>query len=186
MDAKYPEITLEMLKGTLKHSTGIVEIQLLGGGGLDTQETVGIVSHMMVVAQAENYRQNFFDGVNVKEDMMRYLYFYFFQDEKEPKYGNQDELSVMLDKSLWGDRSADEHKVAQKIKYSIVDEEAAYIIGFVLIVTSMINTAKTQEKNIRLEIEEPFHYIDQIGRMVDLLNLIITDCSGLISKTEQQ
>lgn len=183
MDANHPEITLETLKGTFTRSTDVMCILLAGGEETDPQ-TAGIISHQIVLAQAENYRQNYFDGVNVREDMMRYLYFYFFQDDKEPKYGNQDDLSVMLDKTLWSERADDEHRVAQKIKYSIVNEEAAYIIGFVLIVTSMMKIAREQTKTIKLEIEEPFFYIDQIGRFTDLLTLIIADGDGIISKTE--
>lgn len=181
MDTTKPALSLDMLKGTVDHNVRTMSLVLQGGD--DSPEVVGVIDHTLISNYTDNYRQNFFDGVNVSEEMMRYLYYYYFQLDKEPRYGNQDELAVMLDRNMWGDRQADEHRVAQKIKYSVVDDQCSYIIGFILVVTSIMETVQKDRRTVRLEIEEPFEYIDQPDRFVDLLTLIITDHNGVISKT---
>jgi len=186
MNTNYPVVTLEMLSGAaLNANVGAIVIKLVGDREDRTKSSDAVVSADMISEHAANYRENFFDGVRVREDMLRYLHFYAIGEEEFPKYGEQDELSALLDANLWSERQDDEAKVAGLIKYSSINKETAYIIGFIIIMCQVIPHARDNRKNVTLTIESPFEQVLRRRRFAELVNLLIEDHSGFMKSLKE-
>lgn len=186
MNAHYPVVTLDMLSGTLNATTNKVVLKLIGDKEDRTKSSDAFVSAEIIAEYAANYRENFFDGVRVREDMLRYLHFYAIGEEQDPQYGDQDELSSLLDANLWSERQGDESKIAELIRYSSINKETAYIIGFILIMSQVMTHAKDKMKNITITIENPFDNVLRKRRFAELLNLLTKDHSGIFETVKNR
>jgi hypothetical protein len=185
MNTHYPVITLETLSGALNANTDKIVLKLIGDKEDRTKSSDAVVSAEIISAHATNYRENFFDGVRVREHMLRYLHFYAIGESESPKYGEQDELSALLDANLWSERQDDEAKVAELIKYSSINKETAYIIGFIIIMCQVIPHARDNRKNLVLTIENPFEKVLRRRRFAQLVTLLIEDHSGFMKQLKE-
>lgn len=186
MDAFYPVVTLEDLSGELNSNVDKIELKLIKDKLDPTNISYAVATAEKIAEHATNYRENFFDGVRVREDMLRYLHFYSIGEDETPKYGNQDELSAMLDANLWSERQDDEAKIAELIKYSSINKETEYIIGFVLITKQVLEYVTENIKNVVLTLESPFDQVLRANRFSKLLGLLIEDYSGILKKINKK
>lgn len=186
MNTYYPVVTLDMLSGTLNANRHKIILKLIGDVEDRTRSSDAVISAEMISEYATDYRENFFDGVRVREDMLRYLHFYAIGEDENPKYGEQDELSAMLDANLWSERQDDEKKVAELIRYSSINKETAYIIGFIVIMCQVMKRTLEIRKNIILTIENPFENVLRLRRFAELLTLLTKDHSGFIETVNKK
>lgn len=186
MDAFYPVVTLEDLSGNLNNNVEKIELKLIKDKTDPTNVSYAVATAGKIAEHATNYRENYFDGVRVREDMLRYLHFYIIGEDDTPKYGNQDELSAMLDANLWPERQADEAKIAELIKYSSINKETEYIIGFVIITKQVLEYVTENRKNVVLTLENPFDQVLRTNRFSKLLGLLIEDYSGILKSVKRK
>lgn len=172
---KHLEITLGSLKEKARDGVQKMSIVLDGAGRGEIDDNIGVVSPSRRKIKAELFRRDFFDGNTMRPDVYRYLHFYYLEEETEPLYKDVKTLYALLQRGLVNDPT-----ILEYVKYSVNNAETAQLLGFILIFTEMMEYAKKKRRTITLEFEEPFLDISDVGRFLDLIQLMIRDAKGFV------